>query len=195
MKATTLFAILVCLALNNSAMAQESSTSLEAAIPKSQAAASGIRVALIKPILSGNGLENVGLRNSRFEDSMGLSLGYSDLSVGELGYTASFNFINQKILSDNFVFAKNGQMVRADLNMGTSLNSTYSVKAGLNISKFTSIATAEIEPIIGAQASVGMQATRNLGFELGYVMMSQQVYTTKGMISQSGFELGVTGTF
>ncbi len=56
----------------------------------------------------------------------------------------------------------------------------------------------EISPSIGLQAGVGVQLTKNFGFDLAYTQMNQTANLSNGVkldIRESGLELGLNATF
>lgn len=175
------------------AFAQNTSTTK---MPKYDGISSkGFRVSILKPMLemelkakSGNlsGTDKINVN-----DTLGLAVGYASLPVQAFGWTANLAYLELKEGGDRI------NMYRADGNVAYAFTKFVNAKGGLNLSKFTSKNFEKLDPAIGLQASVGFQATRNFGVDLGYVMMNQKktIDDVNYNLKESGFEIALNGTF
>lgn len=178
---------------STAALAQNSSTMDYPSLPRTSS--EGIRVGLVKPTLkadfkvkfnggSGSKIENM-------DNALGVSVGYAHIPNSQFGWTANLSYLEVSN-SDTKI-----GLLRADGNLALGLNQIVHLKGGLNVTKLTSGASDSWKPALGIQAGVGLQATRNLGFDLGYVVMSQTAESEgrKVDLALHGIELGVNGTF
>ncbi|PWU13465.1 MAG: hypothetical protein C5B49_14730 [Bdellovibrio sp.] len=171
-----IFAVLLSAA--GSALAQE--TRMEKSIAThEELPIQGARVGLSTPMLTANGVSLGGI---------GVSIGYAYLPVQQVGFTSNFSYLRLTNQSTR----GSGGMWRVDGNVGTAINSIFNVKGGVNLSNLPD-EPIKLDPALGFQASVGVQATRNVGFDLAYVQTAQSIsiFTLK----ESGAELGVHATF
>lgn len=172
--------------------AQNTST---AQMPAQESSSKGFRVSIVKPMLeaeikaSGYGAS---VSNSeKLDEALGVAVGYANLPVQALGWTA--NLTHMDIKNDG----TNGSMLRVDGNAAYAFTNYVNVKGGLNLSKLTSSSDIEFTPAIGFQASVGYQVTKNFGLDLGYTQMNQKA-EEQGVdvtFKVSGLEIGLNGTF
>jgi hypothetical protein len=172
--------------------AQNTST---AQMPTQENSSKGFRVSIVKPMLeaelkvSGGGQS--ASDSAKLDDALGFAVGYANLPVQALGWTA--NLTHLEIKSDG----ASATMLRLDGNAAYAFTNFVNVKGGLNLSKFTSNASDELKPAIGLQASVGFQATKNFGIDVGYTQMNQKA-ESQGVdlnVKVSGIEIGLNGTF
>ncbi len=181
------------------AMAQKSTTAAER-VSKNSISTNGFRVSFIKPDLEVNVTTDTQGRQDKFDDSIGLALGYAHLPIRELGFTSNLAMFQMKERATNF------NLVRLDGNLGTALNRTVSIKGGINVSKFTNggFQVQQLNPGLGLQASLGLQVIPNFGVDLGYVEMTQQgsQKIDNGLGTQinqdlrtTGLEIALHGTF
>ena len=161
----------------------------------------GIRVSLLKPSLNvelkvSSGGKSGKSDNVSFGDSTGLSVGYANLPVGQLGWTTNLSLIDTKVDKTNLNFT------RLDGNLAYAFTPVVNAKGGLNYSKITKGDDQNVfTPAIGLQASVGFQVTKNFGIDVGYTQMNQRVEANVDGNDMdfdfkfSGVEIGINGTF
>jgi len=183
---------LALLALNS--LAQNTSTTKMT--EDTSTSARGVRVSLVKPTLDADlKASYMGTSISvkeKLADTLGVSIGYVNLPVQEIGWTTNLALMD----------IKNGgsttSMARIDGNLAYAFSQKVNVKGGLNLSKFTSGQDHEkLNPAIGLQAGLGVQVNRNFGIDFGYTQMNQtgSVEGINVELKESGMELGINGTF
>jgi hypothetical protein len=156
----------------------------------------GFRVSIVKPMLdsevklSGNGASNS--YSQTLDQALGLSLGYVSLPVQQLGWTANATYLD--IQNNGYTTS----LVRIDGNAAYAFTNIISIKGGLNITKLTGGNDAEkFDAGIGFQGGIGIQVTKNFGFDVGYTQMNQSTNLDGYDISvrEAGLEIGLNGTF
>lgn len=156
----------------------------------------GFRISVVKPVLdmtlTARDQMRIGTLKGHVENSYGVSVGYANLPVQSLGWTVNAALINMSGKE------RTNSLMRADANLGHAFTNIFNIKGGLNISKFASGELQDqFEAAIGFQGSVGVQLTKNIGMDVGYVTMNQ-VGSNNGLsfdLEESGIELGLNGTF
>ncbi len=189
--------IVLSLSLMLLATAAFSQESMTAKLPQDESvSSSGVRIALVSPFLrvdfKASYNDQSFSSNQKLDSSFGLAAGYANLPIYQLGWTANFAYLN--IQSEG----TNVGLMRLDGNLGTAFSKMINAKAGLNVSKLVfASGVGDYNPGIGLQASIGLQFSKNMGLDLGYIYMAQSAnsYGTRLDISESGPELGLTGTF
>ncbi len=186
--ATFLFAVTIALG----SLAQE--TSELKGLEGDGFSSKGFRIGISRHALQvklevSNDVESV-VVNPTAEEGFALSLGYASLPIEKLGWTASYTFTNIELR--NLVVP----LVRIEGNLAYAFSPFANVKAGLNVSN-----VEDARPGFGFQTGVGFQITKNLGLDVGYVQMKQsssgivQNQLIKVLAKQTGFEIGLNGTF
>jgi hypothetical protein len=136
----------------------------------------------------------------KIDQTVGISAGYAWMPVGRVGFTGALSFMEVTEKEDG----EKGTLAlgRIDGNVGYAVNEMFYFKGGLNVSSFMQSDTREeLGPSIGLQTYLGLQFTKNLGAELGYVYMTQrgEIDSILGEIEVTsifrGLELQLTGTF
>ena len=157
---------------------------------------SGVRVTLMSPFLKAKFKTNYYGQDyssdETLDSSYGFSVGYTNLPIYRLGWTADFAYLN--IQSDGTTVGA----MRIDANLGTSFSKRVNIKGGLNVSKLVfAYGVGDYNPGIGGQASIGFQLSRNFGIDLGYLYMAQSANSNGVRIdlSEAGPEVDLTGTF
>jgi hypothetical protein len=187
-------AAFVATALVASMSFAQSTSTANMPIPESDSV-HGFRVSLLRPVLEveikakfASGSDS---SKGKIDDSLGFALGYASLPVQSLGWTANLAYLSLK--NDG----EEAPMLRADANVAYAFTSLVNVKGGLNLSQFTKEESNDFKPAIGLQANVGFQVTKNFGIDLGYTQMNQTADVSGATIElkESGFEVGVNGTF
>ena len=123
----------------------------------------GFRVSIVKPMLSGtlslSDGENSASASSNIKDALGISVGYANLPIQELGWSANLTHIG--ITQDS----KTMDILRVDGNLAYAFSEIVNIKGGFNLSTITS-ATNEVNvtPALGYQASVGLQLHEDVWF-------------------------------
>jgi hypothetical protein len=172
--------------------AQESITKAPEA-QDTRAGIHGLRVGFVKPALDVKISTKYGSNKESIQSTNGVSVGYANVPVGGFGYIADATLLILEEDNDSV------NLLRLSGSAATGLNSVTYLKGGLNISKFTTGESAiqKFDPNIGLQVGLGFQASKNLGFEVGYSLMRQQdkIEGVKVDLTESGVELGITGTF
>lgn len=187
-----------------SAFAQTISTQLETEAPAVKAS-KGVRVSIISPILEQRYSSffpqtggTVKRRLNPEADALGLAIGWADVPVRELGWTANLAYLDLGDGMDNQEKIDADGLARADFNFAYGFTSKFTGRIGANIAKFTQgdIGT-ELAPGLGAQGSLGFQITKELGIEAGYTAMTVGGNNKGGRRTGtiSGAELALTGTF
>ena len=190
------FGLLMVTFLTTIAMAQNESTTTFS--NEGSISARGLRLGIVKSILDMNikGSKNGSSASNqdKLDDSLGLSLGYVNLPVQQLGWTSNLTYLNIKEEGSN------ANLMRVDGNLAYAFTNTLNLKGGLNLAKFTSTDggwAQNMDAAIGFQASLGVQITENFGLDVGFTQMNQS--GSLGDISvnlrESGTELGLTATF
>lgn len=157
----------------------------------------GFRVGIVKPMLEAelkfsNGGRSFSTEPTKIDDTLGLSLGYVNLPVQELGWTSNLSYMQLKNKG------LDANLARLDGNVAYSFTQILNIKGGLNLSKFTSgEGVSKLDPSIGFQGGLGVQLTRNFGLDIGYTNMNQSatVDDVKVEAKESGIEIGLNGTF
>lgn len=159
-------------------------------------ASQGVRVSLVKPSLSmevkfSDSDESLTFKEN-IDSALGLAVGYASLPIQELGYTVNGSLFDLKEAEGS------ASMFRMDGNLGYAFNSIFNLKGGLNVSFFDGRdSNIKFDPGLGAQASAGFQITKNIGLDLGYIVMNQSA-NHKGVridAKESGPEIALNGTF
>lgn len=163
-------------------------------------ASKGIRIGFVKPFLSYN-IEATGGRGvyyksdtETFEDTNGISAGYAQLPVRNLGL-----LVNLALLQIREESTTQG-IVRLDGNLAYSFSSVVHIKGGLNLNKwFGRRDLEELFPNVGAglQGGLGFQFNKTFGMDLSYVIMSQSAKRDdiEYRINEFGPEIGIHATF
>lgn len=177
-------------------VAETTSTSIATMTTEDGISSKGFRIGIVKPILKANVRASLGpfstSASDHIDEALGFSLGYANLPVQQLGWTTNATYIDIK---NEDVSAG---IVRVDGNLAYAFTPIFNIKGGLNISQFTS--DEELRKLnagIGFQSSIGVQLTKNIGLDIGYTHMSQSgsLDGVKLDVEESGFEIGLTGTF
>jgi hypothetical protein len=150
----------------------------------------GLRVSLFKPVLTAR-TQTTGQGNTEmsFDNTFGLSIGYANLPLKQIGWTANASYIEIFYAGDKL------GVLRTDANVAYGFTKNLNIKGGLNLSKFVipERVRDEYNPSVGFQSSLGLQVTKNVGVDAGYTFMKQ---TNKRQdIELAGLELGVNATF
>ena len=196
-----------------SAFAQTISTKIETEAPAVKAS-KGVRVSIIKPIFEQRYSSffpqtggTVKRRLNPDTDALGLSIGWADVPVRELGWTANLSYLDLDLGVDweRGTVEKDVRdkvdadgLARADFNFAYGFNSKFNGRIGANISKFTQGEVGrELAAGLGAQGSLGFQLTKELGIEAGYSAMTVGGNNKGGRRTGtiSGAEVALTGTF
>lgn len=166
----------------------------------------GFRISLVRPNLDTKmkiKWEKFSFEGSpKIDSTTGLSVGYASLPIQELGWTSNLALMEAKTESS-------ANLARIDGNLGYAFNKYVNLKGGLNVVKFTTgSGVKELNPGVGFQASVGVQVTRNLGFDVGYTEMNtagkspvtstssgQEIGKANYDLKMYGLEFGINGTF
>lgn len=181
--------------------------------------AKGFRVELLKPTGSATGVatKSNGRKEegtSEMKDAMGFSLGYVSFPVESLGFATNLAYI--QMVSGN----SNSNLIRGEFSLGTAFSSMVSMKAGINVSTLPNYSLTDgrdsrvswsVNPGIGYQIGIAIEANRNFGFDIGFVQMNQEIkydYTDIGDFGQqaigesgkismreSGLQVGLHATF
>ncbi|MNJ94701.1 hypothetical protein D3C87_124030 [compost metagenome] len=193
---------LVAMTLLASVSLAQDTTSSKMAMPEIYSS-KGIRVSLLRPALDAKLKFTMAGESATAKGDMtdffGLGVGYANLPVGQVGWTGNVAYLKPDVESGGTA------MLRGDGNVAYTFTRLVNVKGGLNVMKIIGNSQAEkFNAGIGAQASVGLQLTRNFGLDLGYVMMRNSAKLTgQGLTSSNidveletyGFEIGLNGTF
>lgn len=123
------------------------------------------------------------------DNTFGLSIGYANLPLRQIGWTANATYI------EIFLAGEKYGLVRTDANIGYGFTKNLNVKGGLNLAKFVAPERIrdEYNPSFGFQGGLGMQLSKNIGIDAGYTFMKQT--NTKQNIELAGMELGLNATF
>lgn len=167
----------------------------------------GVRLALIRPMLNSDvkaSYENITVKDSgKVDNTYGLSFGAISMPIGGLGWSTNVAYFQSK--SDSV--DDNVNLVRLDANLGSGINRLLNFKGGVNVFKIMSGEWAKYSnPELGFQLSLGLQLTRNFGFDFGYTEMNtngrwpvisegQEVGRAQVHSRLSGAEISMTGTF
>jgi hypothetical protein len=182
----------------------ESRLSLETGSSASQ----GFRVGVLKPTLKQKFA--VGDYANEYNlEATGLTIGYGRIPVRQLGWTSELAYLS--------ISTAPASIVRLSTNLAYAVNGLINIKGGFNLSTISIDADAtqtNFTPSMGSQISIGVQITKNLSAEFGYVEMIQtatqnnsQTFTSPGgsteqnrievhgRAKESGTELSLVGTF
>ena len=183
-------------------MAVEDST-ISTQAPEPTFSAKGIRVSLIKSFLDldmeakAGGVTKKG--EGEVEGEMGLSVGYAFLPIQKIGFIGDLAVISVHGDGDS---TDRTEVVRFAGSAAYAFNSNVHIFGGANYSTVTEDEDDIVSPSVGLQLGVGVQATKNLGVNAGYILMRQDVdyintslQRVDGTISWSGPELAIHGTF
>lgn len=198
-----ILALIIALTSSTFAFAQASQTqtiSTEAPAVESAPKTEGIRVSLFKPLLSAEAKTRGGnlstqSASEKINNSLGLSIGYANMPLQQLGYSSYMSYLS---LNNE---ASNASALRLE---GNATYSEYvytrlvNFKGGLNISKFVSGEfLKDQEPSVGGQVSASVNVYKDMAIELGYTIMrqSKNVNGVDVDTKQSGLEIGLNGTF
>ncbi|MFS4460825.1 outer membrane beta-barrel protein [Bdellovibrio sp. HCB2-146] len=180
--------------MSSTALAQSQTSTMP--MPRSYISAEGIRVGLVKPMLDMELKMSVGGESStgkaKVDDGIGVAVGYAYLPIQDLGWSASFVHSAGKIESLNIGIS------RIEGNLGLAFNEYCNIKGGINLSKLSGEEVFnKMGPGFGLQAGVGVQFTKNIGLDLNYLYLNQigNIDGVNLMSKQTGFEVGVNGTF
>lgn len=150
----------------------------------------GVRFSIFKPVLRMSA-QSHGRGNTEytFDNTFGLSAGYANLPLKQLGWTANASYI------EIFYAGEKLGIVRTDANLGYGFTKNVHVKAGLNLSKLIAPERVrdEYNPAFGFQGSLGLQITKAVGVEAGYSYMKQT--NTRETVELAGLEMGLNATF
>ncbi len=174
-------------------------------VETSKVASQGIRLGFFKSFLE---MELAGPGDSvkgTLDDTMGLSVGYANLPVQDVGFSSELSYLFVKEDSSS------ADLIRLDANIAYAFNSNVYLKAGPNISKFVRGGIIEdLNPSLGFQVGVGGQLSKNIGGEIKFVKMAQSgkihfdglnndqfgaIDSVNVNTDQSGVELGLNATF
>jgi hypothetical protein len=180
-----------------SAPAQPATEAIIADMPAAAPAAfvrQGVRVAYLQPIMkfAAKTDESGWELNERVDRANGISVGYANLPIGQLGYTSNFALIGMREsgLQQN--------IVRTDANAAYAWSNNINVKGGVNLSRFVGgDLGANSKPRIGYQMSAGYQMTSNIGADVALVEMRQTGNRDfEGLYTRvRGAELSLNATF
>ncbi len=165
-------------------------------------AAQGFRFTLMKSFLKIKGKFSYGGRSftdkETVDQSIGLGLGYVYLPVASLGFTGRLLYNIAEIDADEGK-DPDYSTVRLEANGAYSFNSNLYGFAGLNLNKYTETENGMKEFNIGPgfQLGIGVQLSRNFGFDLQFVQLNNKAEKDGATadFEQSGIELGAHGTF
>lgn len=172
------------------------SSTAQAPVAEDGISSKGFRVALVKPMLSADITASrqgrSGSASGTLDSALGFSLGYASLPVQELGWTSNLTYMDIKDEGGT------AGAVRLDGNLAYAFTPIANFKCGLNFSKLTSGTTfSSLNPGIGFQGGLGIQITKNFGFDVGYTEMNQSgsIDGIQFDVKEKGMEIGVNGTF
>jgi hypothetical protein len=184
--------VFISILVSTIAFSQEQSVTF---IPKNSMSASGFRVSVLVSSLSikykFDDALGSGTASYKINSSTGFGIGYAYLPAYSFGWTGNLSYFE---LRDNGSI----NLARADLNLAYSFNSTLNLKAGINGGKFTSEnVSKDVNSKVGYQVSFGVQATQNIGFDIGMtdVKFDLNQFGGKEDIDLTGTEIGLTATF
>jgi hypothetical protein len=158
----------------------------------------GLRVGLIRPFVDFRASvaqnDREGHLRSAIDQTTGVSVGYAFLPAHRIGFTTNFAWMELEDDGDTM------NLMRQDANIAYSVIPMLNVKGGVNLSLVTAHPVERYEhlyPMPGAQASVGMNITRDIAVDLGWVYMMQKRRLDGADVEfrQAGLEFGVNGTF
>lgn len=195
--------VLVIALIASTSFAQNNLRTKVPVVEKNEIVSEGIRISIIKPpkemkgIVSYSGASADQTANA--DSTIGVSVGYAKLPIQNIGYTTNLAFIEAK---HNGVSAN---IIRADGNVAYTFNKYVNIKAGLNISKFTSgNYLKDFDPGFGFQTSLGFQLNKKIGLEVGYseinssgsaLFFSNQSEKFNYEFKMHGLEVGLNATF
>lgn len=185
---------LVTALLASISFAQNAST--VKAVAENEPSSKGLRISILKSFLEADVKASYQGHSfsgtDKLDDTLGFSLGYANILVGELGWTANLAYMDIKNEGTSVA------MVRADGNLAYAFTSILNIKGGVNLSKFTSGTNYDKYNVgIGYQGGLGIQLTKNFGLDIGYTQMNQSG-SSNGIdvdVKESGTEIGLNGTF
>lgn len=134
----------------------------------------------------------------RIDRTFGITAGYASLPVRRLGWIANAGLFEMTEYSRTGQDEDSISFARVDASLAFAVTSNFYLKAGGNVSAFTQKDTKEnFEPGPGYQAGLGVQLTQNIGFEAGWLSMTQiGVDESDGNnFKSNGVDFGITGTF
>jgi hypothetical protein len=189
---TKLFILIASILATTLANAQEnkSISVMEVMQEESAFASRGFRVGYFKPTLSWEVTNDGYHRGGGYfnEDMNGVNVGYVYIP-GE-----GFGWLISAALIDVNVSSVHPTLLRGEGDVTYSFNRFIYTKLGLNASKWTQgLGVDRYDANAGAQAGLGLQVNKFIGFDLNAVTMRQ---TREGQtLLLSGLEFGVNGTF
>ncbi len=155
-----------------------------------------VRIGVLAPLLDASfKVSNEGQSKTSSEsiqDSLGISAGYANLPLQELGWTANGSYMRIANGGPSFGLA------RVDGNLAYAFSEVMNVKGGLNLSKFISGGDLpKLDASLGVQLCLGFQMTKSFGLDIGYTQMNQsgKFDDFNLELKESGLELGLYGTF
>lgn len=153
---------------------------------------SGVKVALTYSSLNSTAKASGEKRSSDLGSGVGASLGYAQLPVKKIGYLGLVNF--SRIDVDDS--ANDVNFLRLEANVAYAMNPRVFIKAGANVSDIVN-REAKVRPGLGGQLGIGVRTTPTIGFEVNYLSMNQTNIAGPREVdlSESGLELGISGTF
>ena len=160
----------------------------------------GFRVAVTKPMvdfkLKAGGASSAGYK---MNEAVGVSLGYANLPVEQLGWTADVAYINGLKLKDtDSSDSVTWNAARISGNLGYAFTEMFNVKGGVNLTKMVSgPSSSSFSPSVGFQLGAGVQFTNNFGLDLNYLQMNQ-TFSVSGLsidAVMTGYEIALHGTF
>lgn len=193
-------AFIILMSLSSIAYTQVQTISTEAPAVDAAPKTEGLRVSVFKTSLSTEAKAYGGQMNSNSSSdktagALGLSFGYGNMPIQELGYSSNLSFLN--LSADGYSAAA----LRLDAN-GTYSDYLFTrlinFKGGLNVSKFMSGEfLKDQEPSVGGQVSVGVNVYKDMAIDLGYTIMRQEknINGVNVETQQSGLEIGLNSTF
>ncbi len=188
-------------------------------ITENEISSRGLRISLISAPSYLFATGNDGTSSSRNYDSFpGVSIGYADLKVGQFGWTSNLAYLSlgehyvdtfttvqdNSITSGSKTYSGSINFVRADFNVAYTFNKYFNFKAGLNTLKcingtgYDSGSENYFKNLgFGYQSSIGIQLTKNYGFDIGFSDMNFQGSNSNGSgnYTISGLEVALSGTF
>ena len=171
-------------------------TSTTAAPSAREYNAQGIKVSIVRPSLTFQAKSSYNdsyqeVTTKIVDSTIGLSLGYVQLPIKEIGWTTNLTYLNLSSANGD-----GGSILRADGNVAYTFIKELNLKAGVNLNQITSESERGYGVGLGYQGSIGFQVSKNFGMDLGYTEMnasSQRNYQTTANIS--GIELAANFVF
>jgi hypothetical protein len=162
---------------------------------KQPTSSSGFRVSLLADSLTAKYKfsDDLGVGSSEFKinSANGVALGYAYLPAYSFGWTGNISYFE---LRDGSSI----NLARLDLNLAYSFNSNLNFKFGPNIGKFYGPnIDPQIQSKVGYQVSFGVQATPNIGFDIGMtdIKFEEPIFGGKTEMDITGAEVALTATF